>query len=141
MPGAKPDGSLHERESAMIDWSYIQAHYDWLGHIVEGLVMALIVALISKPFHPWRTASIIGMAFAIGHFHGREKRDYEVSVAMPPPQLDGYYLWRWSFDQATDFWPVAIVLMAGILVVRARGPRGKPDSERSDEAIERRRTR
>ena len=122
----------------MIDWTYIQAHYDWLGHIVEGIVMALIVALISKPFHPWRTALIIGMAFAIGHFHGREKRDYEVSVAMPPPQLDAYYMWRWSFDQATDFWPVAIVLMAGILMVRPRHPRGKPDSQLSAEGSENR---
>src|SRR5690606_13183923 len=41
----------------------------------------------------WRLAILIGLAFAIGHFHGREKRDYEISVAMPPPQLDAYYFW------------------------------------------------
>ncbi len=123
----------------MIDWTYIQANYDWLGHIVEGIVMALIVALIAKPFHLWRTALVIGMAFAIGHFHGREKRDYEVSVAMPPPQLDAYYMWRWSFDQATDFWPVAIVLIVGILALRPRRPSGKPDCERYDDTREGRR--
>lgn len=93
------------------DWGYIQENYDWLGHIVEGLVMAVIVSLIAKPLYRWREALLVGFAFAIGHFHGREKRDYEVSVQMPPPHLDGYRIWAWNWDQATDFWPTAIVLM------------------------------
>lgn len=100
-----------------IDWSYIQEHFDWLGHIVEGLVMAAVVALIGKVLYRWRDGIIIGLAFAIGHFHGREKRDFEVSVSMPPPHLEGYYMWNWSWDQATDFWPTAFALMILMFVV------------------------
>ena len=104
-----------------IDWSYIQAYYDWLGHIVEALVMAVVVGLIARPLYRWRDVAIIGLAFAIGHFHGREKRDYEVSVHMPPPHLDGYRMWDWSWDQMTDFWPTALVLMVLLfLVIRRR---------------------
>lgn len=94
------------------DWGFIQEHFDWLGHIVEGLVMAVVVAVIARPLYRWRDAALIGLAFAMGHFHGREKRDYEVSVQMPPPHLNGYRMWDWNWDQATDFWPTAIVLMA-----------------------------
>lgn len=106
----------------MIDWPYIQDNYDWLGHILEALVMAGLIALLARLVVRWRLAFLIGLAFAIGHFHGREKRDYEVSVHMPPPQLDAYYFWRWNWDQSTDFWPVAIILAAiGIIVAwRAR---------------------
>lgn len=103
-----------------IDWTYIQDNFDWLGHIVEGLVMAVIVALIAKPLYRWRDAGIIGLAFAIGHFHGREKRDYEVSVHMLPPHLDGYRMWDWNWDQATDFWPTAIILMILMFAVSRR---------------------
>jgi hypothetical protein len=96
----------------MIDWGFIQTHYDWLGHIVEGLVMAGVVAVIARLFARWPVALLIGLAFAAGHFHGREKRDYEVAVDMAPPHLEGYFMWRWTFDQATDFWPVALVMLA-----------------------------
>lgn len=107
----------------MIDWSYIQQNYDWLGHIVEAIVMAAIFALVAMLFYERRVAILVGLAFAAGHFHGREKRDYEVSVNMPPPHLDGYMMWRWSFDQATDFWPVAFVLFALSLLVYWRARR------------------
>lgn len=53
--------------------------------------MAAIVAVLFKPFLDWRVCYVIGLAFAAGHFHGREKRDYEMAVNMPPPHLDGYY--------------------------------------------------
>ena len=109
----------------MIDWTVIQANYDWLGHIVEGIVMAFLVALLARLLFSWRLALIVGLAFSIGHFHGREKRDYEVSVAMPPPQLDAYFMWRWNFDQSTDFWPVALVLAGGLLWLRPRRQAGK----------------
>ncbi len=103
-----------------IDWAYIQDNYDWLGHMVEGVVMAGIVTLIARPLYRWRIAAIIGLAFAMGHFHGREKRDYEVSVHMPPPHLDGYRMWDWNFDQMTDFWPTAILLMIILFFIAHR---------------------
>lgn len=94
-----------------IDWTYIQKNWDWAGHMLEAAIMALIVALIFRLLLNWRMALIAGLAFAAGHFHGREKRDYEVSVHMKPPHLDGYYFWRWSWDQATDFWPTALMCL------------------------------
>jgi MFS superfamily sulfate permease-like transporter len=103
-----------------IDWTYIQENYDWLGHMVEALVIALVVALISRVLYRWRISLVIGLAFAMGHFHGREKRDYEVSVHMPPPHLDGYRMWDWSWDQMTDFWPTAFLLMALLFLVIRR---------------------
>jgi len=103
-----------------LDWTYIQANYDWLGHMLEGLIMAAVVTLIARVLYRWRESAIVGLAFAIGHFHGREKRDYEVSVHMPPPHLDGYRMWDWSWDQATDFWPTALLLMAILYLVIRR---------------------
>jgi len=99
----------------MIDWTYIQDHWDWAGHILEAVIMAAIVAVLFRLLVSWRVAWIIGLAFAAGHFHGREKRDYEVSVEMPPPHLEGYYFWNWSWDGLTDFWPTAVVCVLLIL--------------------------
>lgn len=104
----------------MLDWAYVQSNYDWLGHIVEALIMALVVAVLARAFMRWAPAAIAGLAFAIGHFHGREKRDFEVSADMAPPHLEGYLMWRWSFDQMTDFWPVGLLLLAAIIVVAQR---------------------
>lgn len=100
-----------------IDWNYIQKYWDWLGHIVEGLAMSAIVTFIFLFAVPFKVAALIGLAFSIGHFHGREKRDYERSVDMKPPHLKGYLMWRWNTDQMTDFWPTAIVLLIGMLLV------------------------
>lgn len=104
-----------------IDWNYIQEHWDWAGHIVEAIVMAAIVAIILRPFMVWRSAAAVGLAFAAGHFHGREKRDYEISVGMPPPHLEGYYFWNWNWDQTTDFWPTALVCLVLLLLVLRKG--------------------
>lgn len=79
--------------------------------------MAAIVAVLFRFFVTWRIAGMIGLAFAAGHFHGREKRDYEVSVQMPPPHLEGYYFWNWSWDGLTDFWPTAVVCVFLILAL------------------------
>ncbi|WP_411032718.1 hypothetical protein [Shinella sp. BYT-45] len=103
-----------------IDWSYIQENYDWLGHMVEALFIAAAVALIARPLFRWRESAIIGLAFAMGHFHGREKRDYEVSVQMKPPHLDGYLMWDWSWDQTTDFWPTALMLTVLLVLLIRR---------------------
>jgi hypothetical protein len=109
----------------MIDWNYIQAEWDWAGHIVEALAIAGVVALLFRPWVTTRQALALGLVFAIGHFHGREKRDYEVSVSMPPPQIDAYAMWRWSFDQMTDFWPATIVCCGLLFLLwwKARRPR------------------
>ncbi len=82
--------------------------------------MAAIVAVLFRLLVSWRMAWIIGLAFAAGHFHGREKRDYEVSVEMPPPHLEGYYFWNWSWDGLTDFWPTALVCVLLILPLARR---------------------
>ncbi len=82
--------------------------------------MAAIVAVLFRLLVSWRNAWIIGLAFATGHFHGREKRDYEVSVEMPPPHVDGYYFWNWSWDGLTDFWPTAVVCVLLILPLARR---------------------
>ncbi len=95
-----------------IDWTIIQRDWDWAGHMLEAIIMALVVALLARLIVKWRDGVIVGLAFAAGHFHGREKRDYEVSVHMQPPHLDGYYMWDWSWDQATDFWPAALLCLA-----------------------------
>lgn len=100
-----------------IDWNYIQENWDWAGHIVEAGVMATVVAVLFRTVLNWNISWIIGLAFAAGHFHGREKRDYEVSVKMLPPHLKGYYMWDWSWDGITDFWPTAIVCIILILLV------------------------
>lgn len=100
-----------------VDWTYIQENWDWAGHMLEALAIAGVVSLLSRLFLPWRTALVIGLAFASGHFHGREKRDYEVSVHMQPPHLEGYYFWRWDWDQTTDFWPTALLCLALIVIV------------------------
>ncbi|URK86124.1 hypothetical protein LP421_01715 (plasmid) [Rhizobium sp. RCAM05350] len=104
----------------MIDWTYIQVNFDWLGHVVEAIIMASIVGSAGMVIFERRIGVLIGLAFAAGHFHGREKRDYEISVHMPPPHLDGYFMWRWSWDQATDFWPVAIVMMVVSMLLYRR---------------------
>ena len=103
-----------------IDWQYIQDNWDWAGHILEALVMAGIVSCIFRLFLKWPMAMIAGLAFAAGHFHGREKRDYEVSVQMKPPHLDGYYFWNWSWDSTTDFWPTAAVCLLLIWAIKVR---------------------
>jgi hypothetical protein len=100
-----------------VDWQYIQNNFDWLGHIVEALCIAAAVTVLGFAFFKRCTALIIGLAFASGHFHGREKRDFEVSVHMHPPHLEAYEMWKWSWDQATDFWPVAIVIFALLILV------------------------
>ena len=82
--------------------------------------MAAIVAVLFRLLVSWRVAWIIGLAFAAGHFHGREKRDYEVSIEMPPPHLEGYYFWNWSWDGLTDLWPTAVVCVLLILPLASR---------------------
>lgn len=101
-----------------IDWNYVQENWDWAGHIAEALGMTVVVALVARILFSWRPAFTIGLAFAIGHFHGREKRDFEISVHMPPPHLKGYLMWNWSWDQTTDFWPAALVCVMFLLLVR-----------------------
>lgn len=103
-----------------IDWNYIQANWDWAGHILEAIGMAAVVAVLARLLFPWRSAFIIGLAFAIGHFHGREKRDFEISIQMPPPHLRGYLMWDWNWDQVTDFWPTAFICFMLLLLVRHR---------------------
>jgi hypothetical protein len=84
--------------------------HDWLGHIVEALVMAAIVAALFFPFEG-ASALSLGLLFAAGHFHGREKRDYEVWAKLQAPHLKGYLIWLWNKDQLTDFIPVAVVML------------------------------
>jgi len=79
--------------------------------------MAGVVAIIFRLLLTWRIALIAGLAFAAGHYHGREKRDYEVSVDMPPPMLDSFQFWHWSWDQTTDFWPTAVVCLLIIFLL------------------------
>ena len=103
----------------MMQW--FQDNLDWFGHMIEAVGITIVVALIARLFVlPNRICVLIGAAFAVGHFHGREKRDYEVSVHMPPPHLDAYLMWRWSWDQATDFWPVAAMFILFLLLMRKR---------------------
>ncbi|PST24229.1 hypothetical protein C7U60_09355 [Mesorhizobium plurifarium] len=110
-----------------IPWGYIQRHFDWLGHVVEGFCIAAVVALLFMVVAPRRLALIIGLAFAAGHFHGREKRDFEISANLQPPHLEGYKMWKWSWDQATDFWPTALVLVCVIFALLPKWRR-KPGS-------------
>src|SRR5690606_26767066 len=101
----------------MIDWTYIQNNWDWAGHIVEALCIAAVVALLARITHAWRVAFIIGLSFAMGHFHGREKRDFELSANIKPPHVEAYNFFEWSWDQATDFWPTALVCSALIFLI------------------------
>lgn len=106
----------------MIDWSYIQEHWDWAGHIIEAVAIAIVVSILFRTFLNWRLSFLLGLAFAAGHFHGREKRDYEISVMMPPPQIEGYYFWNWSWDGLTDFFPAALVCLVLIVALKPRQP-------------------
>lgn len=94
-----------------MDWATMLERFDWFGHIVEALCIAVVVGTLARICLRRREAALVGLAFAAGHFHGREKRDYEVSVQMPPPQIEGYYMWNWSWDQTTDFWPTVIIVL------------------------------
>lgn len=105
-----------------MNWQKIFQRFDWLGHILEAIAMAAIAALLFFVLGVRISgfgAILLGGAFAVGHFHGREKRDYEVSVRMHPPHLKGYLIWRWSKDQLTDFLPVVVVFLVvfGCMVV------------------------
>lgn len=94
-----------------MDMAFIQKYFDWLGHIIEAAVIALVLAVplaFATPIS-FATAYLITGFGACMHFHGREKRDYEVSVKMRPPHLKGYLMWKWNLDQQTDFWPVVLV--------------------------------
>ncbi|WP_426126344.1 hypothetical protein [Pararhizobium sp. PWRC1-1] len=102
------------------NWQYIQTNFDWLGHVAEALCIAVVVSVLGLALFKRRTAIIIGLSFASGHFHGREKRDFEVSVHMHPPHVEAYEMWKWSWDQATDYWPVAIVMLVLLLLVARR---------------------
>ena len=93
-----------------IDWQYIQNNFDWLGHIAEAFCIAAVVTVLGLALFKRRTSLIIGVAFASGHFHIRGKRDFEVSVRVSPSHLEGYEMWKWSWDQASAFWPVTIVM-------------------------------
>ena len=94
-------------------WDWVQVHLDWLGHMIEATVQALAIAIVIVLFMraygqpmPFATALAIGGLGGVGHFWGREKRDYEREAGLPPPQLSGYFFWRWSWDGKTDFFPV-----------------------------------
>lgn len=101
-----------------LDWNYIQGNLDWLGHIVEAIGIAAVVTILGFTLFERRNAITMGLAFAAGHFHGREKRDYEISMHMPPPHIEAYKFWHWNWDQATDFWPVAAVVVASLISLR-----------------------
>src|SRR6218665_910275 len=103
-----------------IDWQYLQDNWDWAGHIVEAAGIVFVVGILFRLVLDWKSAALVGLSFANGHFHGREKRDYEISVQMPPPHLDGYRMWDWTFDQITDFWPVSIVCAVAIFIIVRR---------------------
>lgn len=101
-----------------INWSYIQENYDWLGHIVEMIAIAIVMTIVFFPL-TLITGSVpmavsMGISFAIGHFHGREKRDYEIHNSLKPPHLEAYKFWKWDHDGKTDFFPVLIV---GIIIL------------------------
>lgn len=112
-----------------INWGFIQERFDWLGHIVEYICIALVVAAITAgltallplvfgpavPF-TWGFYALLGSAFAAGHFHGREKRDCEVRLRMVPPHLKAYDFRLWSWDELTDFFPVLAVFAATVFI-------------------------
>ncbi|MDW5317784.1 hypothetical protein [Rhizobium sp. PL01] len=79
-----------------LDWQYIQNNFDWLGHIAESLCISAVATALGLVLFMRRTALIIGLVFASGHFHGQEKRDFEVSVQMHPPHLEAYEMWKWQ---------------------------------------------
>lgn len=102
-----------------IDWAYLQRDWDLAGYMLEAVVMAIVVAVLMRVLMTWRDCGLAGLAFSAGQFHGREKRDYETSVQMPPPHIDGYYVWNWSWDQTTDFRPTAL-LCVGLMLLWLR---------------------
>ena len=91
---------------------FIQKYLDWLGHIIEAIIMAAVLAFFVLPFvKDYYTAVLVTGLASCQHFFGREKRDYEVHVHMKPPHIKGYIFWKWTWDNATDFWPVVIVYL------------------------------
>lgn len=115
-----------------IPWGYIQRNFDWLGHVVEGFCIAAVVAVLLMAIAPRKLALIIGLAFAAGHFHGREKRDFEIAAKLPPPHLEGYEMWKWSWDQATDFWPTALILAGIIFALLPKRSRSRKSNDSDD---------
>lgn len=91
---------------------------DWFWHIVEALCMATVVgtvwgAITSDAY----LGAMVGLAFGIGHFHGREKRDCEVKFKIPSPHLKSYWFGKWNYDQLTDFFAPAVVCTVIMLII------------------------
>lgn len=50
-------GGRHSQRDVMdIPWGYIQRHFDWLGHVAEGVCIAAVVALLFMVIAPRRLA-------------------------------------------------------------------------------------
>ena len=90
--------------------------HDWLGHIVEAALMTAVVSVVFS-WLGWSLALVFGLGWAVGHFHGREKRDCEVSLGMKPPHLKAYDFRKWSRDQLTDFFPVLALTIIALLAI------------------------
>lgn len=91
--------------------------YDWFGHILEALVMAVIVTAVNLLFFDWKAAVAIGCVGAGQHFYGREKRDCEVRTKMLAPHLKAYWPGFWNKDELLDFLPVVGVMLTIIGIV------------------------
>ena len=102
-----------------LSWSMFGQKQDWLWHIVVMLVMSAIVATLFYPVIQVTTlCAIFGIGWGIGHYHGRERRDCEVKLKMPPPHMKSFWFGYWNYDQLTDFFPVVAAgtsLLASIL--------------------------
>jgi hypothetical protein len=87
---------------------------DWLGHIIEMFAISLVVTALSYPILGLQWSFVAGLFWGMGHFHGREKRDCEVKLRMPPPHLKAYWFGYWNRDQLSDF---AAPLISGIVAL------------------------
>jgi len=85
----------------------------FIGHILEGQLIAAVVALILVNLaghDPW-TAYFHAGAIAIAWYWGREKRDCETGLKLPAGSPRAWYLMWTRWSNVTD--------MAGNIIVYA----------------------
>lgn len=88
--------------------------YSAVTHVLYGIVIGATVALVAfgLGLASW---DVIGAAYAVAFFHGREQRDSEVKRA-----ATGTWFWPWQYPAKSqwDFWPV--IFAAGAIIALLR---------------------
>jgi hypothetical protein len=96
------------------------------SHVAGGLVI-FFACFIPLTLARVRQAHWIGAALAIGYYWGRETRDHEGRLRLPPLEVFHYSWmpWHWSHKSMLDLaYPTVTVLVLAIAIELWRRRRG-----------------